>query len=68
MKRSTKSLASPRAVHKATVYVVGHPKTIQLTLPIATPAEIRRSLGLSRTAKLRVERAIAKAGLGRKTG
>jgi len=47
---------------------MGKSKTIELTLPVASPAELRRSLKISRTARERVERAIAKAGFGRKTG
>jgi hypothetical protein len=68
MKPSTKLLARRGPGRKAILYTVGKSKTIELTLPVATPAEIRRSLNLSRTAQLRVERAIAKAGLRRKTG
>lgn len=68
MTRSAKVPASHRLERKAILYTVGKSRTIELTIPVATPAEISRSLKLSRTAKLRVERAIARAGLRRKTG
>ena len=68
MKRPAKAPASHRPGSRVILYTVGKSKTIELTLPVATPAEIRRSLNLSRTAHLRVERAIARAGLRRKTG
>ena len=68
MRRPAKASASPPAGRKAILYTMGKSKTIELTLPVASPAELRRSLKISRTARERVERAIAKAGFGRKTG
>ena len=41
---------------------------IELIFPVATPAELLRSLRPTRTARQRVERAIAKAGSRRTTG
>lgn len=49
---------------RATVYTLGG--KIELILPVLTPEQIRRSLGLSKTAKLRVARAIRRAGLQRR--
>lgn len=60
--------APPLAGRKAILYTGGNPKTIELILPVATPAELRRMVKLSRTSRQRVDRAIAKAGLRRKTG
>jgi len=68
MKRPAKPTASPLAGRKAILYTGGNPKTIELILPVATPAELRRTVKLSRTARRRVERAIAEAGLRRKSG
>jgi len=68
MKRPAKLTAPPRAGRKAILYTMGKSKTIELILPVATPAELRRTVRLSRTSRQRVERAIAKAGLRRKTG
>ncbi len=68
MKRPAKLTAPPLAGRKAVLYTMGKSKTIELILPVATPAELRRMVKLSRTSRRRVDRAIAKAGLRRKTG
>lgn len=68
MKQPAKLTASPRAGRKAILYTMGRSKTIELILPVATPAELRRTVKLSRTSRQRVERAIAKVGLRRNTG
>jgi hypothetical protein len=68
MKTSAKRSVAAVPGHKARLYVGTKPKKVWITLPVATPAEIRRSLNLSSTAKQRVERAMAKAGLKRKAG
>lgn len=68
MKRAAKPKAPPPAGRKAILYTMGKSKTIELILPVATPAELRRTVKLSRTARQRVERAIAEAGLRRKSG
>lgn len=68
MKRSTKSPASSPPGRRALLYTGGKPKKIELILPVATTAELLRSVNLSPTARRRVERAIAKAGLRLKTG
>ena len=68
MKRPAKVAASSPAGRKAILYTMGKSKRIVLTLPVATTDELLRSLKLTRTARRRVERAIAKAGLRRKTG
>lgn len=68
MKRPAKPTAPPPAGRKAILYTMGKSKTIELILPVATPAELRRMVKLSRTSRQRVDRAIAKAGLRRKTG
>lgn len=67
MNRPTKTAAPPPAGRRAILYTGGKPKTIELILPVATPAELRRMVKLSRTARQRVERAIAEAGLRRKS-
>jgi len=68
MKRPAKPTTPPLAGRKAILYTMGKSKTIELILPVATPAELRRTVRLSRTSRQRVERAIAKTGLRRKTG
>jgi hypothetical protein len=68
MKRPARIAAPPPAGRKAILYTVGKSKKIELTLPVATTAELLRSVKLTRTSRQRVERAIAKAGLRRKTG
>ena len=68
MKRPAKVSASSSAGSRAILYTLGKSKTIELILPVATPEELRRSVKLSRTARQRVDRAIAKAGLRRKAG
>ena len=68
MKRSTKAGSAPRAGRKAILYSGGTPKKVELTLPVATPTELLRMLKITPTARQRVERAIARAGLRRKTG
>src|SRR5512138_3648209 len=68
MKRSAKVPTSPPATRTAMLYTMGKPKKAKVVLPVSTPAELRRSLNLSRTALRRVERAIAKAGVRRKAG
>jgi hypothetical protein len=50
------------------VYVAGVKGKVALTVPVASPAAIRKTLNLSTTSKRRVERAIAQVGLRRKTG
>lgn len=67
MKRPAETTAPPPAGRRAILYTGGKPKTIELILPVATPAELRRTVKLSRTARRRVERAIAEAGLCRKS-
>jgi hypothetical protein len=47
---------------------MGKPKKVELILPVMTPEEQLRSVRLTPTARKRVERAIAKVGLRRKTG
>lgn len=68
MKRPAKLPASHPAGRRAILYTGGTPKKIELILPVATTAELLRSVKLTPTARRRVERAIAKAGLNRKTG
>ncbi len=68
MKRPAKSTAPPLAGRKAILYTMGKSKTIELILPVATPAELRSMVKLSRASRQRVDRAIAKAGLRRKSG
>ena len=68
MKRPGKPTAPPPAGRKAILYTGGKPKTIELILPVATPAELRRTVKLSRASRQRVDSAIAKAGLRRKSG
>jgi len=68
MKRAARLTVTPPARTKAILYTGGKPKTIELILPVATPAELRRTVKLSRTARQRVERAITEAGLRRKSG
>lgn len=53
----------PVRVRKAWVYTGTSTKKKAILVRVMTPEEIRRSLGLSKTAKLRVERAIRRAGL-----
>jgi hypothetical protein len=47
---------------------MGKTRRIELILPVMTPEEQLRSVRLTPTARKRVELAIAKAGLRRKTG
>jgi hypothetical protein len=68
MKRPAKSSTPQAAGRKAVLYTTGQPKPVEVNLPVATPAELLRSLNLTPTAKQRVERAIVRAGLRRKTG
>lgn len=68
MKRSAKVPSSPLPGSRAFLYTGGTPKKIEVILPVATPAELRRTVKLSRTAMQRVERAVAKAGGRRKAG
>jgi hypothetical protein len=71
MKRAAKTTAPPQAGRRAILYTFdksGKSKTIELILPVATPAELLRTVKLSRTARKRVERAIADSGLRRKSG
>ena len=68
MKRVAKVPASPQPGAKAILYTVGKSKRIELILPVATPEELLRSVNLTPTSRRRVERAIVKAGLRRKTG
>jgi len=63
-----KPTAPPLAGRKAILYTMGKSKTIELILPVATPAELRSMVKLSRASRQRVDRAIAKAGLRRKSG
>ena len=67
MKRAAKPKAPPPAGRKAILYKGGKPKTIELILPVATPAELRGMVKLSRASRRRVERAITEAGLRRKS-
>jgi hypothetical protein len=67
MKRPAKPTAPPPAGRRAILYTMGKSKTIELILPVATPAELRRTVKLSRASRQRVERAIAELGLRRKT-
>lgn len=55
--------SKPVLVRKAWVYTRTSNKKQAILVRVMTPEEIRRSLGLSKTAKLRVERAIRRAGL-----
>jgi hypothetical protein len=68
MKRPAKVSASSPAGRRAILYTMGKSKTIELILPVMTTAELLRSVKLTRASRQRVERAIAKAGLRRKTG
>lgn len=61
-KNNKKSAPGRRAI----VYTVGGNGKMELILPVSSPSEIQRSLGLSKTARQRVERVLRKAGLRRK--
>ena len=47
MKRPAKVTAPPPAGRKAILYTGGKPKTIELILPVATPAELRSMVKLA---------------------
>lgn len=68
MKRAAKVPTSPLPGSRAILYTGGNPKKIELILPVMTPEERLRSFRLTPTARKRVERAIARAGVRRKTG
>lgn len=62
MKKARKD-SKPVLVRRVWVYTRASNKKKAILVRVMTPEEIRRSLGLSKTAKLRVERAIRRAGL-----
>jgi hypothetical protein len=68
MRRSVGPKTQPVAGSRVMVYVAGVKGKVSLTVPVASPAAIRRSLKLSATSKRRVARVMAQAGLRRKAG
>jgi hypothetical protein len=68
MRRSAVSKNNPAAGSTVLVYVAGVRGKVALTVPVASPAAIRRMLKLSPTSKRRVARVMAQAGFGRKAG
>ena len=68
MNRSAASKSKPKVGSQVMVYVAGIRGKVMLTVPVASPAAIRRSLKLSPTSKRRVERVMAQEGLRRKAG
>jgi len=68
MNRSAASKSKPKFGSQDMVYVAGIRGKVMLTVPVASPAAIRRSLKLSPTSKRRVERVMAQEGLRRKAG
>ena len=68
VRRSAVSKNKPTAGSTVMVYVAGVRGKVALTVPVASPAAIRRMVKLSPTSKRRVDRAMAQAGFGRKAG
>lgn len=68
MRRSAVSKNKPKLGSQVMVYVAGKRRKVKLTVPVASPAEMWRSLNLSAAARRRVERALAEAGFGRRAG
>jgi hypothetical protein len=68
MRRPAVPKTKQRVGSTVMVYVAGVKGKVALTVPVASPAAIRKTLNLSATSKRRVERAIAQVGLRRKTG
>ena len=68
MRRSGLSTSKPQLGSQVLVYVAGVRGKVKMTVPVLSPAAIRRSLKLSAASKRRVDRAMADAGFGRKAG
>jgi len=68
MRRSALSKSKPKLGSQVLVYVAGVRGRVKMTVPVLSPAAIRRSLKLSAASKRRVDRAMTEAGFGRKSG
>jgi len=68
MRRSAVPKNKPQLGSQVMVYVAGVRGKVKMTVPVLSPAAIRRSLKLSAASNRRVDRVMAEAGFGRKAG